>query len=340
MPVGDEFPANNVDVLEEEEFMDVEDFGEFEAAPPNTHVDFNKVVGNCFARADEIHGGIGQDKDVVLDFDDLSSEEEEADTTPILEEVLQQSAQPLFPGSKTSRLQFSIILMSLCTLFSVSHHCLDEILTFLKHDVLPDDNECPKNSYEMKAMLMKLGLSHETIHCCECGQTLYWKENANLSECSKCNRSRYIGGSNTVLVRVLRYFSLIKKLSRMFLCPEIAKHMRWHATNHSQDQKMRSAVDNEQWRFIEEKFPSFSQHPRNIRMGLSLDGVNPHSFQSSKYSVWLVMMVLYNLPPYLVTKRFFICLTMIIPGPHSPLEDTIDIFLQPLVHELKKLWRG
>lgn len=52
------------------------------------------------------------------------------------------------------------------------------------------------------------------------------------------------------------------------------------------------------------------------------------------------MIVLYNLPPYLLTKRFFISLSMIIPGPTSPSENTIDVFLQPLVHELNKLWRG
>ena len=126
----------------------------------------------------------------------------------------------------------------------------------------------------------------------------------------------------------------------MYRSLEIAKHMRWHSTNHSQDNKMQSVVDSEQWKFIDEKFPSFSSSARNIRMGLSLDGVNPHSFQSSKYLMWPVMMVLYNLLPYLVTKRFFICLTMIIPRPHSPSKETIDIFLQPLVPELKKLWKG
>ena len=103
---------------------------------------------------------------------------------------------------------------------------------------------------------------------------------------------------------------------------------------------MRSAMDSEQWCFIEENFPSFSRDSKNIRMGLSLDGVNPHSLQSSKHSVWPMMLVFYNLPPYLLTKRFFISLSMIIPGPKSPSEDTIDVFLQPLVHELKKLWVG
>lgn len=31
---------------------------------------------------------------------------------------------------------------------------------------------------------------------------------------------------------------------------------------------------------------------------------------------------------------------MIIPGPNSPTKETIDVFLQPLVHDLKKLWVG
>ena len=126
----------------------------------------------------------------------------------------------------------------------------------------------------------------------------------------------------------------------MFRCPQLSKHMRWHSNNHSQDGKMRSVVDSEQWRCIDESYPEFPSDDRNVRMGLSLDGVNPHSLQSSRHSVWPVMLVFYNLPPYLVTKRFFISLTMIIPGPKSPSEDNIDVYFQPLVHDLKKLWTG
>ena len=71
----------------------------------------------------------------------------------------------------------------------------------------------------------------------------------------------------------------------MYQSMKIAKHMRWHSTNHSQDNKMRSVVDSVQWRFIDGKFPSFNHSARNIKMGLSLDELNPHSFQSSKYLV-------------------------------------------------------
>lgn len=157
--------------------------------------------------------------------------------------------------------------MSLYTLFAISHHCLDEILTFLKHNVLSSENEYPKNSYKIKTMLGKLGLLHEAIRCCDCSKTLYWRENANLTECSECRISLYIDGSRLVPLKVFRYFSLIKRLQRMYRSSEIAKHMRWHSTNHSQDNKMRLVVDSGQWRFIDEKFPSFSYNAQNIKMG-------------------------------------------------------------------------
>jgi len=158
----------------EDEFFNVEDYENFEPDLPNTKVNFEEVAHNYLARVDKIHQQILEDNNVVLDFDDMSSEEEESHNTNVLEELFQKSTEPLFDGSTTSKLQFNIILMSLCTLFLVSHHYLDKILTYLKHDVLLSNNNCPKNSYEMKKILMKLGLSHENIHYCDWRKILYW----------------------------------------------------------------------------------------------------------------------------------------------------------------------
>ncbi len=110
----------------------------------------------------------------------MSLEEDESNQTDFMEELLHEVVEPLFQGSNTSRLQFSIVPMFLCILFFVSHHCLDELLTFLKNDVLLVDNTCPKSSYEMKTLLMKLSLSHEIIHCCDCRKTLYWNDKVGL----------------------------------------------------------------------------------------------------------------------------------------------------------------
>jgi hypothetical protein len=49
---------------------------------------------------------------------------------------------------------------------------------------------------------------------------------------------------------------------------------------------------------------------------------------------------LYYLPPYLVTKKFFIQLCILISGKDAPTLESIEIVLQPLIEELQKLWIG
>jgi len=57
------------------------------------------------------------EEDSLLHFIDLSRKDEELDQSKLVEELLIQTHEPLFEGSSTITLQFSIILMSLCTLF-------------------------------------------------------------------------------------------------------------------------------------------------------------------------------------------------------------------------------
>ena len=84
-------------------------------------------------------------------------------------------------------------------------------------------------------------------------------------------------------------------------------------------------------------FPSFSSDPRNIRFGLASDGINPYGNLSSKHSSWPVLLVIYNLPPWLCMKRKYMMLSMMISGPRQPGND-IDVYLSPLVEDLKMLW--
>ena len=75
----------------------------------------------------------------------------------------------------------------------------------------------------------------------------------------------------------------------------------------------------------------------NLRLGLAADGINPFKNLSSVYSCWPVMLVVYNLPPWLCLKDDNTLLTLLIPGPRQPGND-IDIYLEPLVEDLKELW--
>ena len=58
---------------------------------------------------------------------------------------------------------------------------------------------------------------------------------------------------------------------------------------------------------------------------------------SIAHSTWPVVLVNYNLSPGIFMKPEFLSLCFIIPGPKSPGQD-IDVYMQPLVKELKELW--
>jgi hypothetical protein len=48
----------------------------------------------------------------------------------------------------------------------------------------------------------------------------------------------------------------------------------------------------------------------------------------------------YNLPPWLVTKKCFLMLALIILGKESCTVSNVDTYLQPLIEKLQILWNG
>ena len=72
-------------------------------------------------------------------------------------------------------------------------------------------------------------------------------------------------------------------------------------------------------------------------MGLCTDGFNPFGSER-KYSCWPVMLTPYNPPsPGDCLKEAFMFLTVLVTGPDNP-GQKLDVFLQPLMHELIELW--
>ena len=60
--------------------------------------------------------------------------------------------------------------------------------------------------------------------------------------------------------------------------------MRWHKEECKQDNMLRHPADGSQWRKVDRTFPTFANDARNIRFGLSMDGMNPFGEQSSGHS--------------------------------------------------------
>ncbi len=65
---------------------------------------------------------------------------------------------------------------------------------------------------------------------------------------------------------------------------------------------------------INEKWLEFASDSHNIRLGLALDEVNPFGNLSFIHSTWLVVLLNYNFPLWLVTKFYFLMLALIIPN--------------------------
>ena len=65
--------------------------------------------------------------------------------------------------------------------------------------------------------------------------------------------------------------------------------------------------------------------------------MNPFGNLSTNHSSWPVLLMIYNLPPWLCMKQKYIMLCMMITGPRQQGSD-IDVYLSPLIEELRKLW--
>ncbi len=104
--------------------------------------------------------------------------------------------------------------------------------------------------------------------------------------------------------------------------------------------KVQHAPDNKAWGHIDTIWPNFANDPKNIRLALARDGFNPFGEKSSSWSTWPVFVLNCNLPLWLVIKRFFMMLSLIIPSLESMKITNFDLYLEPMVEELHKLWKG
>ncbi|KAL3698522.1 hypothetical protein R1sor_012598 [Riccia sorocarpa] len=101
---------------------------------------------------------------------------------------------------------------------------------------------------------------------------------------------------------------------------------------------MRSIADSPTTRYVENAYHEMADNPRAVRLGMATDGFSRVSFSRKSYSIWPVMFINYNIPPWLSTKKGHILLSLIIPGPKKP--SNFDVYMGPVVDELKLLWTG
>ncbi|KAI0511229.1 hypothetical protein KFK09_011854 [Dendrobium nobile] len=262
--------------------------------------------------------------------------------------LMQDAGAELYPGCKTfSKLSFILKLFHLKCLHSWTARSFDMLLELLV-DAFPEGVLLPKSTYEVKKMMKAFDLGYTKIDACPNDCMLFWKDRSDQNICHICGTSRWSTiikknsrGKKThmELAKIVRYFPLIPRLQRFFKTKKSAEEMIWHAKHRNVDDLLRHPADGEAWKAFDSQYPDFALDPRNIRLGLSSDGFNPFKIMSSTYSIWPILLVPYNMPPWVGMKHDSFILSTIIPGERSP-GNAIDIYLQPLIQELCELWHG
>ncbi|CAN1129852.1 hypothetical protein LINPERHAP2_LOCUS5479 [Linum perenne] len=303
----------------------------------------------------EDHENVGINNDVEDLLNDMArsvqpeahTEEPNADALKFYK-LVDANQTELYPGcTRHSKLSFIIRLFHVKCLGRWSVKSFTMLLELLR-EVIPNGENLPKSYHEVKKFISDLGLSYETIDACRNDCMLFWKNHINESNCLICGADRWkstpsnaVGTAkkktHNVPFKRLRYFPLGPRLQRLFMSADTATLMRWHAEKRADDGILRHPADSPAWKTFDYRHQEFATQPRNVRLGLASDGFNPFRSMNLSHSTWPVVMVPYNLPPWLYMKQPYMFLSLLIPGPQSPGND-IDVYLQPLVEELKDLW--
>ncbi|GAU27327.1 hypothetical protein TSUD_05530 [Trifolium subterraneum] len=214
--------------------------------------------------------------------------------------MMEEVNKPLFEGSSDSKLSMCVRLLAARSNWNVPEDCL-EFFSKMMLDATPVKDNLPKSYYDAKRLVSKLGLEVKKIDCCVQGCMLFYDNEF---------------GTNDGALEECKF------------------------CNAPRYQVCNSDVHRTQKRHFDAMHRDFAEDPRNVRLGLCSDGFTPYiQASASPYSCWPVIVTPYNLPPEMCMTKPYMFLSCIIPGPSNP-TDGIDVYLQPLIDDLKRLWIG
>ncbi|XP_025611538.1 uncharacterized protein [Arachis hypogaea] len=308
-------------------------------ATPYQENPLNTLINDVFGH----HGdeGITGVNDAVIDNggEDIADErlhEASFDDGSEFNEFVRDGNEKLHEGSKCTKLEFIIKLYHIKVLCRISDNAMTMILNLLRDTF--DGIQLPSSFYLAKQVICKLGLEYTKIDTSPNDCMLYLDDNPdNVQDTWKyCGISRWSPKKKKKkqAAKILQYFPLKPRLKRLYICSKTAEHMQWHNSAPARDGLLRLPRDGQAWKDFNATHTLFAEEPRNVLLGLAIDGFNPFGALSSTNSVWPVFLIPYNLPPWMCMHHTSFILSMIIPGKKSP-GNKIDVYLQPLIDELK-----
>ena len=96
----------------------------------------------------------GDPVDMMVDLEQESMDLNVSD----MEQLIRESTEVLYEGCAINCLQAAIVLLNMANLYTIPNTFMDELLSCIATNLLPHSNSLPKNTYEMKKMIMRMGL--------------------------------------------------------------------------------------------------------------------------------------------------------------------------------------
>ncbi|CUA67670.1 Ankyrin and IPT/TIG repeat-containing protein C26H5,05 [Schizosaccharomyces pombe 972h-] [Rhizoctonia solani] len=139
------------------------------------------------------------------------------------------------------------------------------------------------------------------------------------------------------------YCPIVEQLKEILSRPGIWKAIdehRQHLKREGMDSNTLEDIQHgEIWLKLKKDGELFFGDTNNIGFILMCDWFQPNSRQGApSYSTGVISLCIANLPPHLRNRPENKIMVGVIPGPHEPNVDTINNFLEPMVHELLSLW--
>jgi hypothetical protein len=239
-----------------------------------------------------------------------------------------------------SRLAVVLWLLNIQAKHKASNTMLSRKIQYCNSLLLPEENVLRGSWKEAKKVFFSTSMEYEIVHACINDCMLFHGNNANLTECSTCEESRYDPCTITEKVprKSVRWFLIIPCLLHMYWCTNLAELMIWHKKHQSEAGVMRLIVDSLAHKHMEATWLEFKHDSRHVRLGLASGGVSLHSFGRNGQStcVWPLVVMNYNLLSWLSMKKEFLLLSLIVLWPNKM--KNLDTYFALLVDELKFMW--
>ena len=144
--------------------------------------------------------------------------------------------RPLWEGCVYSQLSLAVRMLSNKSEANQSQSSSNQWASLMS-EISPQLESIPKDFYQVKSLVSKLGLNEIKIDCYLKGHILYYKNDAALTHYKFYREHKFKPkrGDNVAYKDVshkrMNYLPLILKLKKLYTLMSSASHMKWHFVN-------------------------------------------------------------------------------------------------------------